>query len=68
MSLMQKHINDEGGNDKNFFIALDKFYKKVQSKNKFLVIIIDEFGKVLEHAAKNNPERKCIFYRNFVSM
>ena len=65
MSLMQKHINDEGGNDKNFFVALDKFYKKVQSKNKFLVIIIDEFGKVLEHAAKNNPEKEMYFLQKF---
>ena len=36
-------------------------YNKLKSQRKFLVIFIDEFGKVLEHAAKNNPERELYF-------
>ncbi len=36
-------------------------YNKLKSQGKFLVIFIDEFGKVLEHAAKNNPERELYF-------
>ncbi len=32
-----------------------------QRKGTFLVIVIDEFGKVLEHAAKNNPEKELYF-------
>ena len=41
--------------------ALKQYYNKLQKSNKFLVIVIDEFGKVLEHAAKNNPERELYF-------
>lgn len=36
-------------------------YNKLRNQGKFLVIFIDEFGKVLEHAAKNNPERELYF-------
>lgn len=41
--------------------ALDNHYKRVQKKKQFLVVVIDEFGKVLEHAAKNNPEKEMYF-------
>ena len=33
----------------------------MKKANKFLFIVVDEFGKVLEHAAKNNPERELYF-------
>ena len=36
-------------------------YNRLKTKGKFLVIFIDEFGKVLEHAAKNSPERELYF-------
>lgn len=36
-------------------------YNKYKSQGKYWVIYIDEFGKVLEHAAKNNPERELYF-------
>ena len=42
------------------FIHLRNF-SKLRNQGKFLVIFIDEFGKVLEHAAKNNPERELYF-------
>lgn len=41
--------------------ALGKLVKKLKKQNKFLVIVIDEFGKVLEYAAKNNPEKELYF-------
>lgn len=44
---------------------LKTYYNKLKSKNKFLLIVIDEFGKVLEHAAKNNPERELYFLQKF---
>lgn len=37
---------------------LKAYYNRCQEQNKFLVIVIDEFGKVLEHAAKNCPEKE----------
>lgn len=49
------------GNSNSVIDALRNKYNELKSKDKFLVIIIDEFGKVLEHAAKNNPERELYF-------
>ena len=40
---------------------LDNKYKSLSKGNKGLVIIIDEFGKFLEYAAKNNPEHELYF-------
>ena len=65
VSLLQKYIGGDDLNDKNFFKALDNVYSRVQKKNKFLFIVIDEFGKVLEHAAKNNPEKEMYFLQKF---
>lgn len=51
--------------DKNIFDALSKEYHNCAKKNKMLIIAIDEFGKVLEHAAKNNPEKELYFIQRF---
>ncbi|MBK9672802.1 MAG: hypothetical protein IPO70_11245 [Bacteroidetes bacterium] len=40
---------------------LDSWCKTLQKSNKGLVILIDEFGKFLEYAAKNNPEKELYF-------
>jgi len=40
---------------------LDKRYKSLAKSGKGLVIVIDEFGKFLEYAAKNNPESELYF-------
>lgn len=44
---------------------LNGYYQKLQGEGKFLVIVIDEFGKILEHAAKNNPEKELYFLQKF---
>ena len=41
--------------------ALNQYYLSVRKRNHFLIIVIDEFGKVLEHAANNNPEKELYF-------
>lgn len=46
---------------KNIFSALTTLLRKLQAKNKFLFIFVDEFGKILEHAANNNPEKELYF-------
>ena len=46
---------------KNIFSALARLLIKLKSQNKFLFIFIDEFGKILEHAANNNPEKELYF-------
>ena len=41
--------------------ALNTFYQSLRKHNKFLIIVVDEFGKILEHAANNNPEKELYF-------
>ena len=40
---------------------IDLFYEPLHNSGKGLVIVIDEFGKYLEYAAKNNPENELYF-------
>lgn len=41
--------------------ALDKHYKALAKAGKGLALVVDEFGKFLEYAAKNNPENELYF-------
>ena len=47
--------------DKNVFASLNNRYNVAKKEGKMMFIVIDEFGKVLEHAAKNNPEKELYF-------
>lgn len=58
--LLARKLNIEG-NTESVLDALRTYCNKLNAKNTFLVIIIDEFGKVLEHAAKNDPEGELYF-------
>lgn len=49
----------------NVLDALRDYYDGLERQGKLLVIIIDEFGKILEHAAKNNPEKEFYFLQKF---
>lgn len=59
-TLLSKALNVEG-NTSSILDSLKDYYTKCQKKGKFLLIVVDEFGKVLEHAAKNNPEKELYF-------
>ncbi len=59
-SLLSKNLNVEG-NANSILDNLKAHYNKCQKNNVFLILVIDEFGKVLEHAAKNNPEKELYF-------
>ncbi len=50
---------------KNIFESLSNYYSGVSNKGKFLFIVIDEFGKILEFAAKNNPEKELYLLQQF---
>ena len=50
-----------GTTDENPINALNTYYQSIRKQNKFLVIVVDEFGKILEHAANNNPEKELYF-------
>lgn len=47
--------------DTDPLIALGLLYKKLKKQNRFLILVIDEFGKILEYAAKHNPEKELYF-------
>jgi hypothetical protein len=40
---------------------LQRYYVKCEQQDLGLVVLIDEFGKFLEYAARNNPERELYF-------
>lgn len=60
VSLMRDKLSVDGTAD-NVLDRLREIYNQAKKQGKFLVIFIDEFGKVLEHAAKNNPEQELYF-------
>lgn len=57
-SLLSNKLNSDS---KNVFAALNTLCQKLKKEKKFLIIVIDEFGKILEHAANNNPEQELYF-------
>ena len=58
--LLSRKLNIEG-DTASVLDALRAYCSKLNAKNTFLVIMIDEFGKVLEHAAKKDPEGELYF-------
>ena len=59
-TLLRRSLNAEDSTN-SVLDELKNYYTKSQKQGKFLLIVIDEFGKVLEHAAKNNPEKELYF-------
>jgi len=52
---------DERANEKEILKWIDKKHKKLKKDGKFWFLVIDEFGKHLEYAAKENPEKELYF-------
>ena len=52
--------NNSKGNQK-IFDCLYQEYESVKKNHGILLICIDEFGKFLEYASKNNPEKEMYF-------
>lgn len=50
-----------GYNSQNIFENLEYMYNEAKANGEFIFLIVDEFGKILEYAAKNNPERELYF-------
>ena len=59
-TLLRRSLNAEDTTN-SVLDELKTYYNKSQKQGRFLLIVIDEFGKVLEHAAKNNPEKELYF-------
>ena len=58
--LLRRSLNAERTTN-SVLDELKTYYNHCQKQGKFLLIVVDEFGKVLEHAAKNNPEKELYF-------
>ena len=56
--LLEERLSNTSG---NALKRLNALYSETQKQNEFLVIVVDEFGKILEHAAKGNPEEEMYF-------
>ncbi len=54
--------------NRNVLDSLKEYCKEAESKDKAVVIVIDEFGKVLEHAAKNSPEEELYFIQQLCEL
>lgn len=49
----------------NLFENLSMFFARAEKRDEFVFIVIDEFGKLLEYAAKNNPEKELYVFQKF---
>jgi len=56
-----KELDSKSINAESIIYSLEEKYQQCYSNKKFLVIIIDEFGKFLEYASQNNPEQNVYF-------
>jgi hypothetical protein len=54
-------ISADEQNSENVLCEIFKRYRELGNESPLLVIIVDEFGKFLEYAAQNNPERELYF-------
>lgn len=54
-------VNNTSNIHENIFVEIYSRYNSIQGENKILFILIDEFGKFLEFASKNNPEKELYF-------
>lgn len=60
-NLLSEEIESDSSNSKEFFSNFEQKINKHKKEKEFILLVVDEFGKVLEHAANNNPERELYF-------
>jgi len=60
-NLLSEELGNDNPNSKELFVCLEQKLKKHKEKKEFLFIVIDEFGKILEHAANHNPDQELYF-------
>lgn len=61
LSTLLRHNLNVQDSTNSVLDELRDLYNKCKKANKLLVLVIDEFGKILEHAAKNSPEKELYF-------
>lgn len=55
------HVSSENLTSKAVIAGIDAHYSTLATQQKGLVLILDEFGKFLEYASKENPEDELYF-------
>jgi len=55
-------------NNIDVLISIENYFTAISKNKKFIILLIDEFGKVLEYAAKNNPEKELYFIQLFTEL
>ncbi len=58
-------VEGDNSNYKNIFAEIFQRYHSLGKKRPLLLIVVDEFGKFLEYAAKNSPEQELYFLQQF---
>lgn len=60
-NLLSEKLESETSSSKELFSILEQVLDDHKKRNEFVLLVIDEFGKVLEHAANHNPEKELYF-------
>lgn len=60
-NLLGSELEIDTTNSKEIFTCLESKLQQHKENNEFLLLVIDEFGKILEHAANHNPEKELYF-------
>lgn len=58
---LNKELQGFDSDTDELFVKLGEKLQYHKKHNEFVLIVVDEFGKVLEHAANNNPEKELYF-------
>ena len=67
-SILSDELEIDNINSKEIFSYFDLKLKQHKGKKEFLLIVIDEFGKILEHAANQNPEKELYFLQQLAEL
>lgn len=61
-AIFQEQLDSNAETSDGLLKDFDLYYKRyIEADNALLIIVIDEFGKHLEYAAKNQPEKELYF-------
>ena len=60
-NLLGEELKSSSTHSKELFQQLEHRLNRHKEKKEFLLLVIDEFGKILEHAANHNPEKELYF-------
>lgn len=60
-NLLSEKLKNDKINSKELFTLFEQVLIDHKKKGEFILLVVDEFGKILEHAANHNPEKELYF-------